>query len=91
MRRPFKRNKWLHGRRLRHADFVILTATDVAHGAAREALLNKVIEKRIELAAPPSRVRRALTDHGECGAGFRVKLEWPIRGRSVTRGTVACA
>ena len=33
------------------------------------------IEKTIELNAPVSRVWRALTDHREFGAWFRVKLD----------------
>ena len=36
------------------------------------------IEKRIELNAPVDRVWRALTDHREFGAWFRVKLEGPF-------------
>ena len=36
------------------------------------------IEKRIELKAPVSRVWRALTDHREFGAWFRVALEGPF-------------
>jgi uncharacterized protein YndB with AHSA1/START domain len=38
---------------------------------------NKV-EKRIELNASPARVWRALTDHQEFGAWFRVKLNGPF-------------
>jgi uncharacterized protein YndB with AHSA1/START domain len=41
------------------------------------------IEKRIELKAPVSRVWRALTDHKEFGAWFRVDLDGPfIPGRA---------
>jgi uncharacterized protein YndB with AHSA1/START domain len=36
------------------------------------------IEKTIEIAAPVSRVSRALTDHHEFGAWFRVQLEGPF-------------
>jgi len=36
------------------------------------------IEKEIEIAAPVERVWRALTDHEEFGAWFRVKLEGPF-------------
>ena len=36
------------------------------------------IEKTIELKAPVSRVWRALTDHREFGAWFRVKLDGPF-------------
>lgn len=46
------------------------------------------IEKRIELHAPVARVWRALTDHEEFGAWFKVRLEGPfVPGRS-TRGTI---
>ena len=37
------------------------------------------IEKTIELKAPVSRVWKALTDHEEFGAWFRVALESPFR------------
>ena len=41
------------------------------------------IEKTVELAAPVSRVWRALTDHREFGTWFRVRLEGPsCRDRS---------
>jgi len=36
------------------------------------------IEKRVELKAPVARVWRALTDHREFGAWFRVKLDGPF-------------
>ena len=36
------------------------------------------IEKSIELRAPQSRVWRALTDHNEFGAWFRVQLDTPF-------------
>ena len=36
------------------------------------------IEKSIDIAAPVERVWRALTDHEEFGAWFRVKLEGPF-------------
>jgi uncharacterized protein YndB with AHSA1/START domain len=36
------------------------------------------IEKTIELKAPVSRVRRALTDHREFGSWFRVRLDGPF-------------
>jgi uncharacterized protein YndB with AHSA1/START domain len=42
------------------------------------------IEKRIELAAPVSRVWRALTDHREFGEWFRVSVDGPFApGRTV--------
>lgn len=43
------------------------------------------IEKHVELAAPIERVWRALTDHEEFGAWFRVKLDGPfVLGKSTT-------
>lgn len=49
------------------------------------------IEKRIELKAPPARVWRALTDHREFGAWFRVALEGPFVPGSITRGRITYA
>lgn len=46
------------------------------------------IEKRIELKAPVSRVWRALTDHREFGAWFKVKLEGPFVSGQVSRGYI---
>jgi uncharacterized protein YndB with AHSA1/START domain len=46
------------------------------------------IEKRVELAAPVSRVWRALTDHREFGEWFRVKLEGPFVPGEVARGRI---
>ena len=47
--------------------------------------MNDRIEKQIELAAPVSRVWRALTDHHEFGEWFRVRLEAPFApGREST-------
>jgi uncharacterized protein YndB with AHSA1/START domain len=46
------------------------------------------IEKRIELKAPLSRVWRALTDHREFGAWFRVRLESPFQVGRVARGQI---
>jgi uncharacterized protein YndB with AHSA1/START domain len=46
------------------------------------------IEKRIELAAPVSRVWRALTDSREFGTWFRVKLEGPFVVGQRLRGQV---
>jgi hypothetical protein len=40
--------------------------------------MNDRIEKRIELAAPTSRVWRALTDYLEFGKWFGVRLEGPF-------------
>ncbi|WP_108473042.1 SRPBCC family protein [Rhodanobacter thiooxydans] len=40
--------------------------------------MNDRIEKRIQLKAPVSRVWRALTDHREFGAWFRVALSGPF-------------
>ena len=47
------------------------------------------IEKRIELAAPVSRVWRALTDFREFGEWFRVKLDGPFVPGQVARGHIA--
>jgi uncharacterized protein YndB with AHSA1/START domain len=46
------------------------------------------IEKRIELKAPVSRVWRALTDHREFGAWFRVALEGPFIAGQQVRGRI---
>jgi uncharacterized protein YndB with AHSA1/START domain len=46
------------------------------------------IEKRIELAAPVSRVWRALTDYREFGEWFRVKLDGPFVAGQVSRGHI---
>jgi uncharacterized protein YndB with AHSA1/START domain len=46
------------------------------------------IEKRIELKAPVSRVWRALTDHREFGAWFRVALEGPFVAGQQVRGRI---
>jgi uncharacterized protein YndB with AHSA1/START domain len=56
-----------------------------AHTAERTA---DRIEKSIELKAPVSRVWRALTDHNEFGAWFRVKLEGPFKAGEESRGKV---
>jgi uncharacterized protein YndB with AHSA1/START domain len=46
------------------------------------------IEKVIELKAPVSRVWRALTDHNEFGAWFRVRLDGPFVAGQVSRGNI---
>jgi uncharacterized protein YndB with AHSA1/START domain len=46
------------------------------------------IEQRIELTAPVSRVWRALTDHREFGAWFRVALEGPFVPGKEARGRI---
>jgi len=46
------------------------------------------IEKTIELKAPVSRVWKALTDHQEFGAWFRVRLDGPFVPGEVSRGHV---
>jgi uncharacterized protein YndB with AHSA1/START domain len=46
------------------------------------------IEKQIELAAPVSRVWRALTDYREFGEWFRVKFEGPFVAGQVLRGQI---
>jgi uncharacterized protein YndB with AHSA1/START domain len=50
--------------------------------------MNDQIEKRIELNAPVARVWRALTDHEEFGAWFRVKLEGPFVPGKTSRGKI---
>lgn len=50
--------------------------------------MNDRIEKRIELKSPVSRVWRALTDHREFGAWFRVKLDAPFVPGQVSRGHI---
>jgi uncharacterized protein YndB with AHSA1/START domain len=47
-----------------------------------------LIEKRIELKVPVSRVWRALTDYREFGEWFRVKLEGPFGQGQVSRGVI---
>jgi uncharacterized protein YndB with AHSA1/START domain len=46
------------------------------------------IEKTIEIKAPVSRVWRALTDHREFGAWFRVRLDGPFVPGQVSRGQI---
>ena len=46
------------------------------------------IEKTILLRAPRARVWRALTDHREFGAWFRVELEGPFREGAPVRGRI---
>lgn len=46
------------------------------------------IEKSIAIAAPVDRVWRALTDHEEFGAWFRVELEGPFVLGETTRGRI---
>ncbi len=50
--------------------------------------MNDVIEKRIELKAPVSRVWRALTDYREFGEWFRVKLDGPFVPGQISRGQI---
>jgi uncharacterized protein YndB with AHSA1/START domain len=50
--------------------------------------MNDRIEKTIELKSPVSRVWRALTDHREFGAWFRVRLDGPFVPGQVTRGQI---
>ena len=50
--------------------------------------MTNIIEKRIELKAPVSRVWRALTDHLEFGQWFRVKLDGPFVPGEVSRGRI---
>jgi uncharacterized protein YndB with AHSA1/START domain len=51
-------------------------------------MANDRIEKQIELAAPVSRVWRALTDYREFGEWFRVKLEGPFVVGQVSGGYI---
>ena len=46
------------------------------------------IEKTVELDAPVSRVWKALTDHEEFGAWFRVALDGPFEAGAVTTGRI---
>lgn len=46
------------------------------------------IEKVVELAAPVARVWRALTDHNEFGAWFRVRLDNPFKVGETTSGNM---
>jgi uncharacterized protein YndB with AHSA1/START domain len=46
------------------------------------------IEKQVDLAAPLSRVWKALTDHREFGEWFRVRLEGPFVPGEVSRGHI---
>jgi uncharacterized protein YndB with AHSA1/START domain len=46
------------------------------------------IERSIAIAAPVERVWRALTDHEEFGAWFRVRLEGPFVLGEVSRGRI---
>jgi uncharacterized protein YndB with AHSA1/START domain len=52
------------------------------------AKMDNRIEKRIELAAPVSRVWRALTDYREFGEWFRVKLDGPFVPGQISRGHI---
>ena len=47
------------------------------------------IKKVIELATPISRVWKALTDHEEFGAWFRVRLDGPFVVGKTTTGNIA--
>ncbi|MEQ9205910.1 MAG: SRPBCC family protein [Phycisphaerales bacterium] len=47
-----------------------------------------LIKRVVELSAPVARVWRALTDHAEFGAWFRVKLDGPFVVGEVTRGNI---
>jgi uncharacterized protein YndB with AHSA1/START domain len=47
------------------------------------------IEKTIELKAPVDRVWRALTDHAEFGAWFRVELDGPFAPGETSTGRIA--
>jgi uncharacterized protein YndB with AHSA1/START domain len=49
---------------------------------------NDRIERRIELEAPVARVWRALTDHREFGAWFRVALDGPFAVGQTSNGRI---
>lgn len=51
-----------------------------------DQMTNNRIERRVELNAPVSRVWRALADHREFGAWFKVELEAPFAPGQVSRG-----
>src|SRR5260370_32473257 len=51
-------------------------------------MANDRIEKQIDLNAPVSRVGRGLTDYGEFGEWFRVKLEGPFVAGKEARGQI---
>jgi len=60
-----------------------------AHTAERaQQHIQDRIEKSIEIAAPVSRVWRALTDHNEFGAWFRVKLDAPFKVGEESHGQI---
>jgi uncharacterized protein YndB with AHSA1/START domain len=46
------------------------------------------VRRSIDLAAPVSRVWRALTDHEEFGAWFRVAIDTPFEAGKVSRGRI---
>lgn len=46
------------------------------------------IEKVVDLAAPVARVWRAITDHEEFGAWFRVRLDGPFEVGATTTGNI---
>ena len=50
--------------------------------------MNPVIEKKIELRAPVSRVWQALTDYRQFGEWFRVKIESPFVAGQGVRGQI---
>lgn len=50
--------------------------------------MSDLIEKEVALKAPVGRVWRALTDHREFGAWFRVKLEGPFRVGEESHGWI---
>ena len=50
--------------------------------------MSNSIEKQVDLKAPVARVWRALTDHREFGAWFRVELDGPFAVGRVSRGHI---
>jgi uncharacterized protein YndB with AHSA1/START domain len=73
-------------------NFLVALFRDVSYCATRRLRMvdetQDAIEKQIEIKAPLARVWRALTDHEEFGAWFRVKLEGPFVAGEVSRGYI---
>jgi uncharacterized protein YndB with AHSA1/START domain len=73
-------------------NFSVALFRDVSYSATRRLRMvdetQDAIEKQIEIKAPLARVWRALTDHEEFGAWFRVKLEGPFVAGEVSRGYI---
>jgi uncharacterized protein YndB with AHSA1/START domain len=57
-------------------------------GNQEVALMTDRISKSVDLAAPPERVWRALTNHEEFGAWFRVRLDGPFAAGQASTGHI---